>query len=112
MALVIFVYFLYLPLSGQIKKEIEPNDRREQAQEIRLGEKIEAGIQENNDEDWFKLVVDKSGKNYLRVEVSGVPGIDISVYIYNSSGERLTEIDDAPKNEPESVNYFVVEPAS
>ncbi len=109
--LVISIILLYLPLFGQIKKEIEPNDRREQAQEIRLGEKIEAGIQDD-DYDWFKLVVDKSGKNYLRVEVSGVPEIDISIYIYNASGERLAEIDDAPKNGPESVNYFVVEPAS
>ncbi|MDH7513475.1 MAG: prenyltransferase/squalene oxidase repeat-containing protein [Clostridiales bacterium] len=104
--------FLFLFSSGlaQVKKEVEPNDNREQAQEIRVGESVEAGVQKDYDEDWFKLVVDKSGKNYLKVEVSAIPEVDTYFSIYDSNNQRLAEINDTSKNEPESLTHFPVEP--
>jgi len=100
---------LVLPALAQIKSETEPNDNREQAQEIRLGESIEGGVQKNNEDDWFRLTVDKSGKNYLQVDLSAVPEIDTYLYIYDANNQRLTEINDAPKNAVESLVHFPVE---
>jgi len=103
---------LVLPALAQVKQEVEPNDRREQAQEIRVGESVEAGVQKDDDEDWFKLVVDKSGKNYLQVDVTAVPKVDIYLYIYDEANQRLAEVNDRGENEPESLTYFVVEPGT
>ena len=44
---------------AQVKPEVEPNDKRDQAQEVRLGDTIEGGYQKDFDQDWYKLVVDK-----------------------------------------------------
>jgi len=105
-------YVLALKSLGPWKEgmEAEPNDRREQAQEIRIGENIEGSVQQNNDDDWYKLAVDKSGKNYLQVDLSAVPEVDTYLYIYDANGQKLVEVNDAPKNEAESIARFPVEP--
>ena len=104
------VLFLFSTGLAQVKPEAEPNDRREQAQEIRVGDTVEGLFQKDQDDDWFKLTVDQPGKNYLQVDVSAVPEIDTYLYIYDAEGKRLTEINDAPKNGPESLTHFPVEP--
>jgi hypothetical protein len=101
---------LVLPAPAQVKPEVEPNDRREQAQEIRVGENIEGSVQQNNDDEWYKLAVDKPGKNYLQVDLSAVPEIDTYLYIYDANGQKLVEVNDAPQNGAESIIGFPVEP--
>jgi len=100
---------LVLPALAQVKTEVEPNDRREQAQEIRLGDTVQGSVQQNNDDEWFKLTVDKPGKNYLQVDLSAVLEIDAYLYIYDANGQRLLEVNDNPKNAPESIARFPVE---
>ncbi len=101
---------LVLPALAQVKPEVEPNDSREQAQEIRVGDKVEASLQKDNDNDWFKLAVDQPGRNYLQVDMSAVPEIDGYIYLFDSQGQQLIQINDAPKGEPESLAHFPVEP--
>jgi hypothetical protein len=104
-------YTLALKSLGPWKEgmEAEPNDRREQAQEIRLGENIGGGVQQNNDDDWYKLAVDKPGKNYLQVDLSAVLEIDTYLYLYDANGQRLVEVNEAAKNAAESIARFPVE---
>jgi hypothetical protein len=100
---------LVLSAPAQVKSEVEPNDNREQAQEIRIGENIAGGIQKNNDDDWYNLAIDKSGKNYLQLDLSAVPEVDAYLYIYDANGQKLIEVNDNPKTAGESIVHFPVE---
>jgi hypothetical protein len=102
--------FFLSPAGAQVKPETEPNDSREQAQEIRVGDRIEASLQKDNDNDWFKLTVEQPGKNYLGVDVTAIPEIDSYLYLYDARGQQLIQINDAPKGDPESITHFPVEP--
>ncbi len=105
--LIVFLGSFALP---QAQSEVEPNDSREQAQEIRVGDTVEGQFQQDRDNDWFKLIVDKTGKNYLQVVLSAVPEVDTSLRLLNAQGQGLVDINDAPKSEAESIAHFPVEP--
>jgi hypothetical protein len=94
---------------AQVRPEVEPNDKREQAQEVRLGDKVEGGFQQDSDDDWYTFTVDQPGKNYLRVDLSPVPEVDTGLYFLDANGRRLLEVNDAGKNEAESIVFFPVE---
>jgi len=100
---------LVLPALAQVKPEIEPNDRFEQAQEVRVGDIIEGGVQQNNDDEWYKLVIDKPGKNHLQVDLGAIPEIDSYLYIYDANRQALIEVNDTAKNAAESIARFPVE---
>jgi len=97
-------------ISGQIKSEAEPNDNREQAQEIRVGDAVEGGYQKDYDYDWFKLTIDKSGKNYVLIELSGVPEIDAELRLCDEKGNSLWDVDEGDKGDPETIAHFSVGP--
>jgi hypothetical protein len=99
-----------LAAQAQVKSEIEPNDRREQAQEILIGDTVQGSVQQNNDDDWYKLGVDEPGKNYLQVDLSAIPEIDAYLCICDANGKKLLEVNDVSKNGAESIAYFPVEP--
>ena len=107
---VFITLLLVFPALAQVKQEVEPNDNREQAQEIRVGDRIEASIQKDNDNDWFKLIVGQPGKNYLQVDLSPIPDVDSYLSLLDAKGYQLVQINDAPKGEPESLTHFPVEP--
>ncbi len=104
--------WLVLPALAQVKTEVEPNDRREQAQEVRIGDTVEGGIQQNNDDDWYKFTVDQTGKNYLRVDLSAVPEVDGRLYLLDANGRTLLDVNEARKNEVETIAFFPVEPGT
>jgi hypothetical protein len=110
LGLIFITYLFSLPVYSQVKSEVEPNDAREQAQEIRVGDSIEGGFQKDSEYDWYKLTVDKTGKNYLQVDISAVPGIDTYLYFYDANGKDLTDVNDADENGAESIFRFPVEP--
>lgn len=109
---IVSLLFLFLPSAAQMKPEAEPNDAKEQAQEVRVGENVEGSFQKDSDYDWFRLVVDKPGKNYLRLDLSAVPALDTNLRIYNAQGEQLFDINDGGPNEPETLAHFPVEPGT
>jgi hypothetical protein len=95
-------------LCGQ--QESEPNDRREQANEIRLGETVEGFFQQKRDYDWYKLVIDEPGKNIIRIDISGVPDVDIRLDVTDEAGGQLKSSNFNRKGGPESiVNLGVTE---
>lgn len=107
--LAITILLTLCPLFGQRRNEIEPNDRREQAQEIRLGDIVEGSVHQDQDDDWYKLMIDKAGKNYLQVDVSALPEVDIKLYLYDANGQRLIDVDDTSRNGAETIAHFPVE---
>ena len=94
--------------SAQVKTETEPNNARAQAQEIRVGDSIEGTLQPVGDNDWFKLVVDKPGKNELEIVLAAVPTLEADFVIYDKDGNSIWNANRARKGETESVSHFVV----
>lgn len=103
LAAALAVLSLFSSVRAQVKKEVEPNDRREQAQEIRTGESFEGGIEKDGDEDWFKLINERPGKSLVQIDLSVVPGVDSQIRVYNEKGNRIWSVDDTDKDGPESV---------
>ncbi|NTV81447.1 MAG: hypothetical protein HGA24_08505, partial [Candidatus Aminicenantes bacterium] len=77
--------------SAQAVKEVEPNDKLEQAQSVRLGDRIEGLIEVARDYDYFKFVLGASGQTMVQVEVSAVPGVFIYLYVYDEKGKKVWE---------------------
>ena len=94
--------------SAQVKTETEPNNARAQAQEIRVGDSIEGTLQPVGDNDWFKLVVDKPGKNEIEIVLAAVPTLEADFVIHDKDGNPIWNANRARKGETESVSHFVV----
>jgi len=67
---------LLLPKIALSQTESESNNSREEANELRLGESIEGLFQNPYDSDWYKLIIGESGKNIIRIDLTGVPGVE------------------------------------
>jgi hypothetical protein len=93
---------------AQVKPEVEPNDKREQAQEIRIGDTISGSFEKDANHDWYKLVVDTAGKREIQIDLSGVAGVDSGIRIEDKTGRELWMFNHNPKGEGESVPFFVV----
>jgi hypothetical protein len=93
---------------AQVKAEKEPNNSREQAQEIRIGDSIEGSFQDGNDNDWFKLVVDKPGRQEIQIDLSVVPGLDAHFVVQDKDDVEIWTGDQAGQGETESVSHLVV----
>ena len=104
----IFVFCFVNHSWSQTLDEIEPNNRREEATALKLGEGIKGLLQTSNDRDWFKVIVGTQGKNITQMALSGVSGVNLVLEIYDSAGKRLTRYDTGKKGEPESVFNFGV----
>jgi len=107
--LLICLFITIIPPSlAQLQTESEPNDEREQANEIRIGQTIEGFFQKENDVDWYKLVVSQPGKNIVQIDISAVPNVDFYFEIYNEDKDFLVGTDTGGEGEPEKVTDFGV----
>ncbi len=100
---VIVIAFLANGTWAQAQSESEPNDRMEQANEIRLDQTIEGFFQKQDDSDWYKLVVTKPGKSIIQIELSAVSGTDSFIEIYNEEKDSLVRADTGGEGEPEKL---------
>jgi len=106
----LLMFILLLPKIAISQTESEPNNSREEANELRFGESIEGLFQNEYDSDWYKLIIGESGKNIIRIDLSGVPGVEAYFEIYDEKGEYLKRADTAYGGEPEEmVNFGVTE---
>jgi len=78
-------------VSAQAVKEAEPNDKREQAQAIRVGIGVEGLYQVDRDLDFFKFTLDGPGRTMVQIDLSAVPGANRSLYLYNDQGRQIWE---------------------
>ena len=102
------IILILIPCLAYSQTESEPNDQREQANEIRLDESATGHFQKKGDKDWYKLVIDKPGKNILRIDLSGVPDVDVSLAIYDEAGHQLKAANTSRKGDPEAITNFGV----
>jgi len=110
LGLLILILSICLPLSSwsQSGSESEPNDERDHANELRLGQAVEGLFQVEDDEDWYKFVVSQSGKNIIRIDLTGVAGVNSYLEIYNDKEEKLKESDIGDDGEGEAIINFGV----
>ncbi|HBY57400.1 MAG TPA: hypothetical protein DEG96_06010 [Candidatus Atribacteria bacterium] len=102
LSVTLFICLLFTS-QAYLQSELESNDDIEQANEIKLGEDIEGFFQEEDDEDWYKLIIEKPGKNIIRIDLSAVPEVDSSIKIYDEQGNHLKEYDVGEEGEAEAV---------
>jgi hypothetical protein len=86
-----------------LQSELEPNDKKEWANELELGEDIKGFFQETGDKDWYKLTVNIPGKNIIRIDLSAVPEVNSYIQIYDEKGQRLKTYNAGKKGEAEAI---------
>ena len=87
-----------LPYRGAT--EFEPNDQRSDATPLGL-ESISGTITPAGDQDWYKVSVDTGVRQLLRVELSGLAGMDLSLSLRDDLGGEISLIDNMGKEQPE-----------
>jgi hypothetical protein len=70
----------------------EPNDTRETAAKIPLGEDLESSFQSEKDEDWYQVEIPDAG-GFLIVTTEG--SLDTLITLYDAEGAPLAEDDDS-----------------
>jgi len=105
--------------------EIEPNDNFESANLIENDTAIEGyyspgtnPLKNNHYEgDYFKVNISATNKTLLSVEVSGVPGIDPILSIYNEAGKLMKKVNNSGLHRGEKIknigikqngNYYIL----
>jgi hypothetical protein len=101
----IVILFIGLLFTSQayLQSELEPNDTKDQANELKLGEDMKGFFQEGGDKDWYKLTVNVPGKNIMEIDLSAVPEVDSDIRIYNEEGDYLKGYDVGEEGEAETI---------
>jgi hypothetical protein len=102
--------------------EQEPDDDREHAQPLEPGKGIRGTLAAPRtvkgklvgDEDWYSWlqggVPRDAGFDEARIELSGIPGIDLALEIFDGDGKRLWLANDGGPGQPEIVPNLAVTP--
>jgi hypothetical protein len=98
-------YTLKTQLIGpwQEGQEFELNDRKEQANELKLEQIITGYIFPENDNDWYTVTVPDEGLDILVVELSAVPQVNLSLTLLDDAGKQLKKMDISDKGEEEVI---------
>jgi hypothetical protein len=96
--------------------EKEPDDDVAHAQPMEPGKGVRGTItaKDNDVFSWMDpgaAARDMGGFDYARVELSGVPGIDLALDVLDGDGKRLLTVNDGAAGEPEVIPNVGVEPA-
>lgn len=86
----------------QALQESEPNDERELASLLPLGESIEGRMEESR-ADWYRLEVTVPGRNLMRVDLTGVPEVNLRLSLYDAAGNPLKEIKGTGRGRAQSL---------
>ena len=95
--------FLFMPLGAQQAAEKEPNNEASQANPLPLNGEIRGYANEREDEDWYLLNIPAPGMDILLIDVSGVPGIDLTMTLYDAAGKELLAMDGRKEAEGETI---------
>ncbi len=94
-----------LPYQG--RTEFEPNNQRSDATPFEL-DSIQGTIAPAGDVDWYKVTISTDAKFLLRAEVSGVPGMELTLALKDAYGNDLVTVDDAGKEQPQVLTGWGV----
>ncbi|MEZ4474553.1 MAG: protein kinase [bacterium] len=94
------VWYLALRAPPPPDAEIEPNDDTRQATPLALGLPIRGFVgrrlhPDRSDRDVYAVAVPR-GEGALVAEVTGVPGLDVVLEVFDAGGDRLALANDAP----------------
>ncbi|HEX4621800.1 MAG TPA: ABC transporter substrate-binding protein, partial [Myxococcaceae bacterium] len=84
--------------------EKEPNDRPEQAQPITESSIVSANLTADPskpDEDWYSL--ESAAPKTVDLTVSGIPGGDVMLEIYDQDKNRLVSVNSEGEGKPERI---------
>jgi len=93
-----------------LRAEVEPNDKVEQANAVtpdveltgHLGRRV---VRDQSDRDVFR-VIERAGER-VRVEVTGVPGLDLVLEGFDGGGHVVFKADDGRRGEGERIEAMV-----
>jgi hypothetical protein len=91
----------YLPAQQAVEKE--PNNEAGQANPIALDKEIKGFAGEDEDEDWFALTIPEPGVENLVIEVTGVPGVDLTLKLFLPGGKETIEMDQSVEGGGETI---------
>ncbi len=94
-----------LPYQG--RTEFEPNNQRSDATPFEM-DAIQGAIAPAGDVDWYKVSIATDGKFLLRAELSGLPGMDLTLALKDSLGSDLILVDNGGKEQPEVLTGYGV----
>jgi hypothetical protein len=107
---------LYQQLHEPVARDVEsePNNSAAQANWIasertirgHIGQRLSA---EESDRDFYQLTVDK-GTHVLRVELTGIPTMDLKLEVFDALGRRLAETDTGGVGDGEIIPNARLEP--
>jgi hypothetical protein len=101
-ALILLVLYS-VPLAAQQAAEKEPNNDASQANPLPLNGEIKGYANEREDEDWYQLIIPAPGMDILLIDVSGVPGVNLTLILCDATGNELLAMDGRPEQEGESI---------
>jgi hypothetical protein len=90
------LFFIFCCISSaraQVKQETEPNDTKEQANIIQLGESVEGYCGKQDDEDWYKLVINLEGRSLIRINITAVPNVKSIISVHDAAGKEIRRMD-------------------
>ncbi len=94
-----------LPYQG--RTAFKPNYQRSDATPFEL-DSITDTINPAGAADWFKVSISTDAKHLLRAELSGVPGMDLTLTLKDALGNDLLLVDNAGKEQPEVLTGYGV----
>ncbi|MBN1155334.1 PPC domain-containing protein [candidate division KSB1 bacterium] len=83
------------------KVEFEPNDRSVRATNLVSADSICGFIDTGNDVDWYRIIKDEERTQVGRIELSGVPKVDLKMTITNEFEEVILSVDERGEMEGE-----------
>ncbi len=84
-------------------EEVEPNDSQSQAQPVKDGTFARGFIGAQKDQDWYKISIPLDSSAILRAELTGVPGINVKMELFDSEGAELIDVNKNKENEEEII---------
>lgn len=109
-------YRLELAFEPAPGRELEPNDRATSANDLAPNASVKGHFhpganplaEDLQEEDWFRIVVEKHGLQLLNIDVSEVPRVDSVLEVFDVNGYKVREADAGGVGEAEGLRNFGV----
>jgi len=103
MIAITFLLFFSFSSGAQQATEKEPNNEASQANPLPLNGEIKGYADEMEDEDWYQLIIPAPGMDILHIDVSAVPGVNLTLVLHDAAGKELLSMDGRPEEEGETI---------
>ncbi len=106
-----FYEFLNPPVSLAVSDEQDAPDDSANATELQLGETISGRAQIGKDIDWYRVTAPR-GDNQLSFTLTGVPTVDVTVRLYDTSGQEIAAQREISGNTSTVIYTATVDPGA